>query len=140
MLELQERLEHEQRFDVGLINGVGRGRPKSGAFVNHVRCLLATGLNLCRCLLSFFVLSSLLLSAFILHVLFRAIQGCSARAARDEMLVSGAFYMAPKKFEQFRDQVPHLSWFKTQRKGLTRQSSSFFSSCLTFSCLVVSPS
>jgi hypothetical protein len=55
-------------------------------------------------------------------------------------LVSGAFYMAPKKFEQFRDQVPHLSWFKTQRKGVQPQSSSFFFSCLTFSCLVVSPS
>ncbi len=62
MLELQERLEHEQRFDVGLINGVGRGRPKSGAFVSHVRCLLATGWNLSRCLLSSHVLHRLVFS------------------------------------------------------------------------------
>ena len=34
------------------------------------------------------------------------------------MLVSASFYMAPKKYEQFRDEVPHLSWFKTQCKGL----------------------
>jgi hypothetical protein len=62
VLELQERLEHEQRFDVALINNVGRGRPKSGAFVSHVRCLLATGLNLSRCLLVSYVLHRLVLS------------------------------------------------------------------------------
>ncbi len=65
MLELEERLEHEQRFDVALTNGVGRGRPKSGAFVSHVRCLLATGLNLFRCLLSSYVLHRLVLSALV---------------------------------------------------------------------------
>ena len=26
--------------------------------------------------------------------------------------------MKPKKYEEFRAEVPHLSWFKTQRKGL----------------------
>ena len=65
MLELQERLENEQRLDEGLINGGGRGRPKSGAFVSHVRCLLATGLNLFRCLLSSYVLHRLVLSALV---------------------------------------------------------------------------
>ena len=70
VLELQERLENEQRLDVGLINGGGRGRPKSDAFVSHVRCLLATGFHLsafvfassclvCSCL-RFFFMSSLL--------------------------------------------------------------------------------
>ena len=66
VLELQQRLEQEQRFDVGLINGGGRGRPKSDAFVSHVRCLLATGFHLsafvfassclvCSCLRSLFM-------------------------------------------------------------------------------------
>ena len=41
---LQEQLENEQRFDLALINGSGRGRPKSGPFVSYVRCLLGTGL------------------------------------------------------------------------------------------------
>ena len=65
VLELQERLEQEQRFDVGLINGGGRGRPKSGAFVSHVRCLLATGFNLSRFLLSYHVLHRLVLSVLV---------------------------------------------------------------------------
>jgi hypothetical protein len=56
--ELEERLEHEQRFDLALINGGGRGRPKSGAFVSHVRCLLATGLNLSRPIVVFLCLAS----------------------------------------------------------------------------------
>ncbi len=44
--------------------------------------------------------------------------GCSARSAREQTLVSASFYMKPKNFEEFRAEVPHLSWFKTQRKGL----------------------
>ncbi len=40
---LQEQLENEERFDLALINGPGRGRPKSGPFVGYVRCLLDTG-------------------------------------------------------------------------------------------------
>ena len=65
VLELQERLEQEQRFDVGLINGGGRGRPKSDAFVSHVRCLLATG-----CHLSAFVFASSCLVCSCLRSLF----------------------------------------------------------------------
>ncbi len=41
---LQEQLENEKRFDLALTTGAGRGRPKSGAFVSYVRCLLGTGL------------------------------------------------------------------------------------------------
>jgi hypothetical protein len=58
-------LENEQRLDVGLINGGGRGRPKSGAFVSHVRCLMATGLNLSRFVLSSYVLHTLVLSVLV---------------------------------------------------------------------------
>ncbi len=57
MWELEERLEHEQRFNVALINGGGRGRPKSNAFVSHVRYLLATGLNLSRRIVIFLCLA-----------------------------------------------------------------------------------
>ncbi len=65
MLELQERLEHGECFDVGLINGGGRGRPKLDAFVSHVRCLLATGFTLSRFLLSSYVLHRLVLSVIV---------------------------------------------------------------------------
>jgi hypothetical protein len=33
-----------EKFDMSLITGTGRGRPKAEGFVRHVRCLLATGL------------------------------------------------------------------------------------------------
>ena len=107
---LQERLEEEARFEISLITGSGRGRPKSDAFVAHVRCLLATGLLsrlspvLCR--LSYLPLSS--------HLSYPVI-GCSARSAREQTLVSASFYMRPKKFEAFRDRVPNLSWFNSRQ-------------------------
>ena len=110
---LQERLEEEARFDISLMTGSGRGRPKSDAFVAHVRCLLATGL-FSRLYPVLYRLSSLPLSS---HLSYPVI-GCSARSAREQTLVSASFYMRPKKFEEFREEVPHLSWFKTQRKGL----------------------
>ena len=34
------------------------------------------------------------------------------------MLVSAAFYMRASSYAEFARQVPHKSWFKTQRKGL----------------------
>ena len=114
---LQEQLENEKRFDLALTTGAGRGRPKSGAFVSYVRCLLGTGLLSPLILFSPSCLFPFLSHPLILSFSFSGI-GCTARGAREQMLVSASFYMAPKKYEQFRDEVPHLSWFKTQRKGL----------------------
>jgi hypothetical protein len=34
------------------------------------------------------------------------------------MLVSAAFHMPASTYAEFATQVPHISWFKTQRKGL----------------------
>jgi hypothetical protein len=34
------------------------------------------------------------------------------------MLVSASFYMRASSYVEFSQQVPHVSWFKTQRKGL----------------------
>jgi hypothetical protein len=109
---LQERLEEDARFDISLVTGSGRGRPKSDAFVAHVRCLLATGL--------FSRLSPVIspLSFPLSSHLSYPVIGYSARSAREQTLVSASFYMNPKHFEEFREEVPHLSWFKTQRKGL----------------------
>jgi hypothetical protein len=44
--------------------------------------------------------------------------GCSARAARDQMLVTGQLFLATSKFQVFEQQVPSERWFRYQRKGL----------------------
>ena len=44
--------------------------------------------------------------------------GCSAHAARDQMLVTGQLVLATSKFQVFEQQVPSERWFRYQRKGL----------------------
>ncbi len=44
--------------------------------------------------------------------------GCSARAARDQMLVTGQLFLPSAKFELFELEVPTERWFRYQRKGL----------------------
>jgi hypothetical protein len=49
--QLQEHIREGEKFDISLITGTGRGRPKAEGFVRHVRCLLATGLFFLPCFL-----------------------------------------------------------------------------------------
>ena len=58
---LEEQVREEGNFEISLITGTGRGRPKAEGFVRHVRCLLATGL-----VLSCLTLLSRVLSCFVL--------------------------------------------------------------------------
>jgi hypothetical protein len=44
--------------------------------------------------------------------------GCSARAAKDNMLAAAGLFLAPKKYEEFELEVPAERWFRAQRKGL----------------------
>jgi len=44
--------------------------------------------------------------------------GCSARAAKDQILVAANLFLAPDKYIQFEDEVPSERWFRYQRKGL----------------------
>jgi hypothetical protein len=44
--------------------------------------------------------------------------GCSARAARDQMLVAGQLFLSACKFREFSMEVPSERWFRYQRKGL----------------------
>ena len=44
--------------------------------------------------------------------------GCSARSARDQMLVSAQLFLSSAKFILFEHQVPSERWFRYQRKGL----------------------
>jgi hypothetical protein len=44
--------------------------------------------------------------------------GCSARAARDQILVAGQLFLNEAKFREFPIEVPSERWFRYQRKGL----------------------
>lgn len=44
--------------------------------------------------------------------------GCSARAARDQLLVTGQLFLHSSKYEIFANQIPSERWFRYQRKGL----------------------
>ena len=44
--------------------------------------------------------------------------GCSARAAKDQILVGAGLFLPLDKFETFEREVPLERWFRAQRKGL----------------------
>ncbi len=44
--------------------------------------------------------------------------GCSARAARDNLLVGARLFLSPDKYDLFESAVPGERWFRSQRKGL----------------------
>ena len=44
--------------------------------------------------------------------------GCSARAARDNLLVGARLFLPACKYEVFETDVPGERWFREQRKGL----------------------
>ena len=44
--------------------------------------------------------------------------GCSARAAKDNLLVGARLFLPPEKYEKFASEVPGERWFRAQRKGL----------------------
>ncbi len=43
---------------------------------------------------------------------------CSARAARDNLLVGARLFLSPDKYDLFESAVPGERWFRSQRKGL----------------------
>ncbi len=44
--------------------------------------------------------------------------GCSARAAKDNLLIGARFFLPAEKYAIFEVQVPGERWFREQRKGL----------------------
>jgi hypothetical protein len=90
----------------------GSGRPRSLAFEHQVRSLLASGWS---CLM--FVLC---LSMFFLPVC-RCV-GCSAKAARDQLLHSARVYLREESFGVYSQLVPNLRWFQAQREALGNEA------------------
>ena len=46
------------------------------------------------------------------------VTGCSARAAKDNMLVAANLFLSREHYIQFEQEVPSDRWFRSQRKGL----------------------
>ena len=44
--------------------------------------------------------------------------GCSARAAKDNLLVGARLFLPPNLYDKFVSEVPGERWFRDQRKGL----------------------
>ena len=44
--------------------------------------------------------------------------GCSARAAKDNLLVGARLFLPQEKYDKFESEVPGERWFRAQRKGL----------------------
>ena len=107
LLKERQRVENERLRR--LVHGCGKGRPKSPAFEFAARTILATG--------PMFTFCSRKLVVYLTHKPC-TISGCSARAAKDNMLVSAQLFLAEDKFNEFEQEVPSERWFRYQRKGL----------------------
>ena len=44
--------------------------------------------------------------------------GCSARAAKDNLLVGARLFLPPNLYDKFVSELPGERWFRDQRKGL----------------------
>jgi hypothetical protein len=91
-----------------LVCGAGKGRPKSPEFEFASRTILATGKPKPQPANSNY------------HNLtaFSQLLGCSARAARDQILVAAQLFLNEENFCEFEVEVPNERWFRHQRKGL----------------------
>jgi hypothetical protein len=111
----------------------GSGRPRSFAFEHQVRSLLASGRS---CLMCVLCLCISCWSAFYSLPLCRCV-GCSAKAARDQLLHSASVYLREGSFEVYSKLVPNLWWFQSQREALGNEAwlYSMIELCRSKACL-----
>jgi hypothetical protein len=60
--------------------------------------------------------------AFELQVRSLLASGCSARAAREQLLQSARAFLHPESAELYASLVPNLRWFQSQREGLGNEA------------------
>ncbi len=72
-------------------------------FVWHCRCL-------CR--------GKPLKDFFVWHCRRLLATGSSARSVREQLFLNGAFFLRDELYTEFREAMPELRWFNTQRKGM----------------------
>jgi hypothetical protein len=60
--------------------------------------------------------------AFELQVRSLLASGCSARAAREQLLQSATAFLRPESAEKYASLVPNLRWFQSQREGLGNEA------------------
>ncbi len=109
---LKAQLGVENAWLRRLVYGAGKGRPKSPEFEFAARTILATGKPTPQPHHSI----DHNITAFSQHL------GCSARAARDQILVAAQLFLNEEKFSEFEIEVPNERWFRHQRKGLVYEA------------------
>ena len=60
--------------------------------------------------------------AFVRHIRCLLATGSSARSVREQLFLNAAFFMCPEGSVTFRDAMPQLDWFNTQREGMGNES------------------
>ena len=59
---------------------------------------------------------------FVRHVRCLLATGSSARSCREQLLLSGQYFLAEKHFEVFQHDVPQVRWFNIQREALGNEA------------------
>ena len=59
---------------------------------------------------------------FVRHCRCLLATGSSARSVREQLFLNGAFFLGAEKYAEFRDAMPQLDWFNTQREGMGYES------------------
>ena len=59
---------------------------------------------------------------FVRHCRCLLATGSSARSVREQLFLNGAFFLGEEQYTAFRDAMPQLDWFNTQREGMGYES------------------
>jgi hypothetical protein len=55
---------------------------------------------------------------FVRHERALLATGSSARSLREQLFLNGGFFLSENGYADFKDHMPELIWFQTQREGL----------------------
>jgi hypothetical protein len=59
---------------------------------------------------------------FVRHVRALLAKGSSARSVREQLYLNGGYFLSEKGNEQFKQNMPKLRWFQTQREGMGNEN------------------
>ncbi len=59
---------------------------------------------------------------FVRHVRALLATGSSGRSVRAQLFLNGGFFLSERGYSEFKEHMPELRWFQTQRDGLGNES------------------